>query len=332
MSSQAKISITFYIGPSDQPADKLSKNYVLKNWETEFDLRHLLDKIAQEINYISGYGIWSIKVQAGPSSFLVDYGNQLKPCIQEGHLYFRYALRFEVGRYKGSRAGPVRIEIPRIHLSDNDNLFKIKMTAVGNRRKVRQYGTIFHLFYDRTDPVLVSFLQKLGEGVFAPDVEKQWQHTAATHIPISWWELPQTQTSYHKWDKERKRQEAEEKKKKKLEKAGIVYKDRRQKQKADQVYIAGAADETLRNVYKIGISNAPGKRLQSLNTSSPFELKIIHKFVAEPAEEAEAQLHKMFANNRMSREWFRLTDEQIAELKQITAFKGGKFIKSVGAE
>jgi hypothetical protein len=77
----------------------------------------------------------------------------------------------------------------------------------------------------------------------------------------------------------------------------------------------------------IGISNAPGKRLQSLNTSSPFTLKIIHKFVAEPAEEAEAQLHLLFKRSRMSGESFKLTSGQIAELKLITEFKDGKFIK-----
>jgi hypothetical protein len=49
---------------------------------------------------------------------------------------------------------------------------------------------------------------------------------------ISWWELPQTQTTQYRWDKKRKRREVEEKKKKKLEKAGIVYKDRKQRTRA----------------------------------------------------------------------------------------------------
>jgi hypothetical protein len=49
--------------------------------------------------------------------------------------------------------------------------------------------------------------------------------------------------------------------------------------------------------------------------------------VAEPAKDAEARLHAMFAACRMGGEWFRLTDEQIAELKQIIGFKDGKFAK-----
>lgn len=328
MSNQAKISIIFYIGPSDNPSDKLSKNYVLKNWANEANLKRTLDEIAREINYISGYGIWSVKVQAEQLNFTVDYSNQFKPCQENAYMHFRDTLRFEVGHLKGWRGGRVRVELPRVRALEKDNVFKIRITSAGNRRKIRQYGSIYHLFYEPTDPIFISFLQKLKEDIFAPDVKRDWQHTAATYMPISWWELPETQTSYYRWDKERKRQEAEEKKKKRLEKAGIVYRDKKQKQKAYQVYIIGAEDETLSNIYKIGISNAPGKRLQSLNTSNPFKLKIIHKFLAEPAEEAEAQLHKMFTNSRLSGEWFKLTDEQIADLRKITEFKGGKFIKS----
>jgi hypothetical protein len=86
-------------------------------------------------------------------------------------------------------------------------------------------------------------------------------------------------------------------------------------------------DGTTPDIYKIGISNAPGKRLQSLSTSIPHELQIVHRFVADSAEEAEAHLHKRFKEARIKGEWFRLTPEQIAELKQITAFKNGQFIK-----
>ncbi len=326
MSNQAKISVTFYFGPSDEPSDTLTKNYILNHWADEASLRRLLDEVAKELNYISGFGIRSIRVQSDQLSFIVDYSRQFKPCREEdGYLSFWDVLRFEVGRYTGWHGGgAVRVEIPRARFREGDNGLKIRPITVGSRKKVRQYGTLYHLTYDHTDPVLVSFWQKLKEGAFAPDVKKKWDHVGAVDI-ISWWELPQAQTTQHRWGKARERREAEEKKKKKLERAGIVYKDKKQRAKAHQVYIIAAKGEGLSGVYKIGISNAPGKRLQSLNTSNPFELEIVHKFVAEPAKEAESRLHAMFADCRVSREWFRLTGEQLAELKQITGFKGGEF-------
>jgi hypothetical protein len=54
---------------------------------------------------------------------------------------------------------------------------------------------------------------------------------------------------------------------------------------------------------------------------------MVHRFVAEPAEDAEAALHAMFQDARMSGEWFRLTPEQVADLKKITGFKNGVFIR-----
>ena len=67
--------------------------------------------------------------------------------------------------------------------------------------------------------------------------------------------------------------------------------------------------------------------MQALQTSNPFELRLVHTFVADPAEDAEVQLHARFAANQLEGEWFRLTPEQIAELQQIVAYKHGEFIK-----
>jgi hypothetical protein len=171
MSNQAKISVTFYFGPSDEPSDTLTKNYILNNWEDETGLRRLVDEVAKELNYISGYCIGPIKIQSDQLSFVVDYSNQFKPCRKEedGHLHFWDVLRFEVGRYTGWHGGgPVRVEIPRARFREVDNGLKIRPFTVGSRKKVRQYGTLYHLTHDRTDPVLVSFWQKLKGGHSLP--------------------------------------------------------------------------------------------------------------------------------------------------------------------
>jgi hypothetical protein len=156
-------------------------------------------------------------------------------------------------------------------------------------------------------------------------LKKKWTPYPGNLHPVSlsWWTLAKAQTTSYKMDKWRKEQEKKARQRQQQEKRGVVYKDKKQTKKADQVYLIQMGED---NVYKIGISNAPGKRLQSLNTSSPFELKLVHHFVAEPAADAEAHLHTRFAAQHLSGEWFRLEPAQVVELKRITAFKGGQFI------
>ncbi|MFN8457659.1 MAG: GIY-YIG nuclease family protein [Anaerolineae bacterium] len=204
---------------------------------------------------------------------------------------------------------------------------------MGSGKQKRKACTEYHLGFDTSNPILESFLQKISKGgTLFPDTDRIWEpRTVVGPHSISWWNLPETQTTYYKTKKLRKQEEKkkkdEERKQKQLEKAGIVYKPKKKKEKAYQVYVIGAEDGNLADIYKIGISNAPGKRLQSLNTSNPFKLAIIHKFLTEPATEAEAQLHAMFQASRISGEWFKLTPEQIFDLKRIIEFKDGKFIK-----
>lgn len=88
-----------------------------------------------------------------------------------------------------------------------------------------------------------------------------------------------------------------------------------------------AGDGLKDDLFKIGVSNAPGERLQSLQTSNPYELVIVHTFVADTAEEAEAKLHEMYGEYRMSGEWFQLPVDVVAELKQISEFRRGEFVE-----
>ncbi len=82
--NKAVIIITFYMGSGDTSPERLSKKYFITNWKDEADLRRLLDKTAQEMNYLSGYGILTIKVDAEPLKFVVDYGDRYKPDEREG--------------------------------------------------------------------------------------------------------------------------------------------------------------------------------------------------------------------------------------------------------
>lgn len=349
--NQAIITITFYYGSGDDPIHRLNKKYRVQNWKDEKALRRLIDDIAAEMNHLSGYGILEIKVKADDHAFEVDYRNKFGPHSDgktdrhETSYWYRDALRFPAGYY--GRGSVVWLIIPRLRwmtepanpvqkYKPGDTLFQIRAMALGKRKKRRRANSRYHLSYDVDNPFLTSFAQKIAAGILLPPTNRPIRPPDSetyTKRNISWWSLPGSQTTYHKMKKKRKLEEkkakAEARKQKQREKAGIVYQDDQKKQKAPQVYIIHMGGDGLADdVYKIGISHAPGKRLQSLNTSSPFELELVHKFVADSAEEAEAKLHKKFKASRMSGEWFKLTPAQLAELKQIQAYRDGQFIKN----
>ena len=340
--TQATLTVVFYFGPGDSPPYRLDKRYLVKNWTDEAHLRHLLDEIAAEMNHLSGYGIWSMAVKNDDLNFTVDYKERCKLYDPEKrHLYyndFQYLLRFEIGHYAGRRGGATRVEIPRLNILTpynqptpnyelGDKLFQLRAMSSYSGKKRRSAGTAYSLLFDADNPFLVAFIKKIcKDEVLAPNTTRAWQ-PYSEHFSLSWWPLPKAQQSWPKRQKlkkeEQKREKAEERQRQQQEKAGIVYKDKKQSQKADQVYLIQMGED---DVYKIGISNAPGKRLRSLNTSSPFDLRLVHQFVADPAEEAEAQLHRRFATHQMSGEWFRLTSEQVADIRRITSFEAGQFM------
>lgn len=339
--NQAQITVTYYFGPGDSPPYLLSKKYLVKNWQDETDLRRILDELAGQLNHISGYGILSIDIAGEGLQFKVDYKERFKPFEWDTHEYnlgFGNTLRFEVGRPTIGK-DLARLEIPRLRYfmgnsepikkyEVSDTLFHIRANPVGNKKKQSQKGTMYHLDYDRENSILKAFLKNITEGgVLAPVTKHPIRYHQDSYVGISWWKLPTAQHSWTKWEKERKQKEKEAKKKERLKKSGIVYKDKKRTKKADQVYIIGMDGDGVDDVYKIGVSNNPKKRLQALNTSNPFPLKMIHRFVADKAADAEAQLHAMFAESRTSGEWFRLTPEQVANLKRITEFRDGQFVR-----
>lgn len=77
--------------------------------------------------------------------------------------------------------------------------------------------------------------------------------------------------------------------------------------------------------YKIGLSKEPEKRLLQLNTAWPVELSLVHFFVADNAQEAEARLHAHYSAKRVKGEWFDLSQEQVAFIKSITSYQDGVF-------
>lgn len=347
---QSTITVTFYFGSGDERLFQLNKKYIVANWQTEADLQKYLDEIATEMNYLSGYGIRSIKVVADELNFIFDYKDKLVPFRETedtkytAKYWFDYSLQFlSLQTFRKT----IWLEIPYFtffsqntpQYKPDDRIFKPKAIATGRRpgKTRRSFRNKYHLVCDHNDPLLSSFVYKIANGILLPNttiisnIPSKYPDEKSIKSSIAWNQLPKSQTTLYKIRKKRKKEEKEQKRieaeKKRLEKMGVVYQDKTKKKKSVQVYIIEMADENLKYpLYKIGISNAPGRRLQSLNTASPFELKLIHKFVAEPAEDAEANLHLKYQKYRMKGEWFKLPSDEVIALKKIKRYEGGEFV------
>jgi hypothetical protein len=69
--------------------------------------------------------------------------------------------------------------------------------------------------------------------------------------------------------------------------------------------------------YKIGIATDVTKRLASLQTSSPHQMKVLKSWESAFAQKAERYLHRHFKDCRQKGEWFRLSSEQVQILLNI---------------
>lgn len=68
------------------------------------------------------------------------------------------------------------------------------------------------------------------------------------------------------------------------------------------------------NRFKIGLSkNVPG-RLESLQTGNPETLSLVCTFPAIDVFTKEQELHKRYEAKKITREWFKLTEEDINSL------------------
>jgi len=76
------------------------------------------------------------------------------------------------------------------------------------------------------------------------------------------------------------------------------------------VYIIGNKDH---NIYKIGISKDPTKRLKGIQTGNPFKLSIIDTFKTNYAKQVESDYHELFEEYKLEGEWFSLDKEAFTE-------------------
>lgn len=71
--------------------------------------------------------------------------------------------------------------------------------------------------------------------------------------------------------------------------------------------------------YRIGVSNWPKKRLESLKTGNPREITVIYarNFDKQRAKIVESLLHDQFSDFMALDGWFKLSDEKLNEAIRI---------------
>lgn len=78
----------------------------------------------------------------------------------------------------------------------------------------------------------------------------------------------------------------------------------------------------VRGACKIGRASDVRGRLWGIQTCNPEPLEIIHIIWTEQAADVEQQLHQRYAHKRLAREWFILTDDDLAIIRRMSSVSG----------
>ena len=70
-------------------------------------------------------------------------------------------------------------------------------------------------------------------------------------------------------------------------------------------------------MYKIGYSLKPRKRLKQFRTGSPHPIEVVHTIRTAHYKQIEKQLHWKFGSSRRMGEWFSLTDEDVTYIQSL---------------
>ena len=93
------------------------------------------------------------------------------------------------------------------------------------------------------------------------------------------------------------------------------------------VYMIGFADRRLPRYFKIGSASIVQTRLSSLQTSSPFELKVVKAYWVDNMVLEERLLHEKHASARVRGEWFGLGPEDVRQFGEAISAPGGNELR-----
>jgi hypothetical protein len=268
--------------------------------------RQIMDEVAAELYYLTGFGIdkgviktVSQKIteitypELQPKLDKVDFqallfqfsqprtyawrkGNLTKWYISEAEIKNDWQKTIKLARKAQS------FRLPAIVLRqerDGYMSFFRYLFPLKRKRKRNSYG--FSVTYDKNDPIFTRFMSRFQEAGNLAFGERNYFYLGNSYVSIEGrpWPPSKAQT-----------------------KAQPRFKSRLASQPSDNtdyVYIIRAGRT---NLYKIGKSNDPQARLNSLQTANPHKLKLLHTFKADNASAAEEELHRLLHHRRQAGE------------------------------
>lgn len=331
------ISLTIY----NQSRDTTRRDFHLRNITGESEAekveraQQIMNEVATEIHYLTGYGIDKgvVKMNKRKAAEVVYPNLETPPgnwTFLEGVLFRFHNARYYVwDNDKGTKGFRIRedrldegwrldtqptrtvvsFRLPCLFMPElqrrnyePDQLRFFGMYPPSGRRRKRK--NTFGLGYDRNDITFQCFISRFyPEGNLS--FGERYYYAAEDSQP----EIVGT-----KWPKSKA-------KPKKYPRKTVLASQ--PNDNTDFVYIIRMGRTQM---YKIGKSNDPQGRLASLQTASPYKLKLLHTFAADNATAAEESLHAALHNQRMEGEWFKLSDEQQKALIVVNEYKEGNFV------
>lgn len=88
------------------------------------------------------------------------------------------------------------------------------------------------------------------------------------------------------------------------------------------IYLVKQTDADL---YKIGVSSEPEKRLKSLQTANGALLELINKVSVDFGYKVEKAIHNHFRSKKTMGEWFILTEEDVSNFSTLCEAKENIF-------
>ncbi len=273
----------------------------------------MLDELAEEIWYMSGYGVYRATLKRYQDGKLVP----ILECNYSDYPSQARNLFFSIEFYSHDIR---RIVIPYANIENQ--LFPGKKFSSEDIYPIDKINetALFH-----THPLFQRFIRRfdnLSETKFYY-YQDQAYHAYKGLDGICFNILPQNRQSvkHRKIGSSRakivkkilKREEKQAKQARK--KAGKT-------PVSDKIYLIATPD----HLYKIGVSKRPKSRLKALQTNHPHSLTLLHTFPAEHGKEAESKLHRFFHQSRLNGEWFALNDAQRQSIEEIEEYQNGKFL------
>lgn len=329
------LSITYTIYTERYGTEQVNRReFFLRNLKEEvledqiIEAQRILDEVAEELYYLTGLGIDKGVIKSGSKkvaetlypaftprmknmkfeAILFQFNlqhyvwvkdNVKKRGIQDSELADGWKIETASAYKKSTLRLPAIVQYHKISPQDGYRSFFRNIGNLYRKRKRTPYG--FAVNYDPEDALFIRFINRFHE---TGNLSFGKKHYFGTNIELMGKSWPKSTA----------------KTKKSPRRSVLASKP---VDNTEYVYLIQMGRTKS---YKIGISNDPQKRLESLQTANPHKLKLLHTIKADNAIAAEEELHRLLHSTRMEAEWFKLTPDMRNAILSVDTFENRKFL------